>query len=229
MRSHRGNIPDCGRVLNWVSGRSALRAGTVFCIGRNYADHARELGNELPTEPMVFLKTRNSIVGNGAKVRIPNYSEDMHYEAELVLIIGQADSKPVVTGISVGIDFTLRDIQSDIKQKGHPWTKAKNFKGATAISDIYDMDVNEFGVSLDDIGIRLIKNGEVMQDGNTSQMVFPAEKLVDGIEGIYGLELGDLIFTGTPSGVGNVVVGDRLEALISYKGRQLSTLKIDIA
>jgi 2-keto-4-pentenoate hydratase/2-oxohepta-3-ene-1,7-dioic acid hydratase in catechol pathway len=201
--------------LHWQSGQKSYIAGTVFCIGRNYAEHANELGNELPDEPLVFLKSRNTLIGNNSSVKIPEYSDNMHYEAEMVLLIGGDGHNIHLSGIGIGIDFTLRDLQDKIKVKGQPWTKAKNFLGAAAISEFADITDNSDQIDYDSLTVKLEKNGEIMQESRCKHMIFPVFKTINFINENYGLNPGDLIYTGTPAGVGPVKKGDDLKASLS--------------
>ncbi|CAM2961251.1 fumarylacetoacetate hydrolase family protein [Paenibacillus sediminis] len=186
----------------------------VYCVGRNYKLHAAELGNAVPEQPMIFLKPSHAVVSlDGSKLPLPQQQGEVHYEAELVIRIG----KPYESGISVnelvtemafGIDFTLRDVQNVIKQKGHPWTAAKGFKNAAPITEFIPF------TSLDKVkeqDFTLIKNGNEVQRGNVKDMIFSLQEIVDYIAEHYGLGEGDIIFTGTPAGVGPVAEGDRLE------------------
>ncbi|WP_433943722.1 fumarylacetoacetate hydrolase family protein [Paenibacillus sp. SN-8-1] len=185
----------------------------VYCVGRNYRLHAEELGNDVPSEPMIFLKPSHAVVPmDGAIINLPGDKGEVHYEAELVLRI----ARPYVTGISVdelvdvmalGIDFTLRDVQSVLKKKGHPWTAAKGFRSSAPLTPYTAFPgTEEIGLT----SFELIKNGETVQRGNTQDMIFSLQEIVDYIADHYGLDEGDLIFTGTPAGVGPVADGDEL-------------------
>ncbi|GIP21202.1 fumarylacetoacetate hydrolase family protein [Paenibacillus sp. J22TS3] len=192
--------------------RSIVR--NVYCVGRNYRLHAEELGNAVPTEPMIFLKPSHAVVPmDGGVVELPGDRGEIHYEAELVLRI----ARTYVPGISVnelvdvmalGIDFTLRDVQNDLKKKGHPWTAAKGFRNAAPLTPYVAFPGTE------EIGLRyfsLQRNGETVQKGNAGDMIFSLQEIVDYIADHYGLDEGDLIYTGTPAGVGPVSDGDKLE------------------
>lgn len=185
----------------------------VYCVGRNYRLHTEELGNDVPAEPMIFLKPSHAVVPmDGAALILTGGKGEIHYEAELVLRM----ARPYIPGISVdelvdvmalGIDFTLRDVQSVLKKKGHPWTAAKGFRNSAPLTPYTAFPgTEEIGL----ISFELIKNGETVQRGNTQDMIFPLQEIVDYIGEHYGLDEGDLIFTGTPAGVGPVEDGDQL-------------------
>ncbi len=194
----------------------------IICIGRNYADHAKELGNNVPTEPVFFCKPDSAILPKGNPFYIPEWTSDMHYELELVYRIerlGKNISEEFAhryySEVSIGIDFTARDVQEEQKKKGLPWEKAKAFDGSAVIA-------NEFVAieSLKDqsnIGFELFKNGELVQSGHSSDMIFPINKVIAHVSQFMTLKIGDLIYTGTPSGVGPVVPGDVLEGFLEGK------------
>ncbi|MEW9698483.1 fumarylacetoacetate hydrolase family protein [Paenibacillus sp. SI8] len=186
----------------------------IYCVGRNYRAHAAELGNDVPDQPMIFTKPTHALVEiDGGELTLPGDKGEIHYEAELVLHI----AKPYHVGISVdeivdkyalGIDFTLRDVQTVIKKKGQPWLPAKGFLGSAPISAFRPFP----GVAaLQQMNFQLLQNGNVVQDGNSSNMIFDLQTIVDYIAKHYGLGVGDIIYTGTPEGVGPVSNGDRLE------------------
>lgn len=197
----------------------------IVCVGRNYVEHAKELGNEIPTEyPIIFLKPASTVIFSKEKVVHPSYSNNLHYETELVLLIGEniknastiEQAENAIAGYGVGFDMTLRDLQNLAREKGNPWTVAKCFDTSAVLSDFilkkdHHLDLNEV--------ITLKVNGQVRQNCALSQMIFPPSELVKYISTVMGLEKGDLIFTGTPAGVGKVVKGDKLEAEISGIGR----------
>ena len=192
--------------------------GKVVCVGRNYAEHARELGNEIPEKPVVFLKPNTAIIYSDEKIIYPDFSEEMHHEVELVLLVGNklkdADTKKAedaISGYGVGLDMTLRDVQSELKKKGHPWTIAKGFDTSAVLSDfIFKKD---YKLTLNEV-ISLSVNGTIKQRAKLNKMIFAPSKIVEYISSLMTLEEGDLIFTGTPSGVGKVVKGDKLLAEI---------------
>ena len=195
-----------------------IPVGKVVCVGRNYAEHARELGNEIPEKPVVFLKPNTAIIYSDEKIIYPDFSEEMHHEVELVLLIGNklkdADTKKAedaISGFGVGLDMTLRDVQSELKKKGHPWTIAMGFDTSAVLSDfIFKKD---YKLTLNEV-ISLSVNGTIKQRAKLNKMIFAPSKIVEYISSLMTLEEGDLIFTGTPSGVGKVVKGDKLLAEI---------------
>jgi acylpyruvate hydrolase len=191
----------------------------IFAIGRNYAEHIKELNNERPDEPVIFTKPDTAILRNNAPFYYPDFSKDIHYEAELVLRINKEGkhiqeqfSKKYYDAIGIGIDFTARDLQQKAKEKGLPWDIAKGFNGSAPISDKF-IPVSEFK-DLKDINFSLSVNGENRQQGNTSLMLFGFDYIVSYLSKYFTLRTGDLIFTGTPKGVGPVKIGDRLSASI---------------
>lgn len=197
--------------------------GTIYCVGRNYVEHAKELGNEIPKKPVVFIKPPNSFVPTGSKVARPDYSELMHHEVEVVFVIGkdgvninENDALDHISGVGVGIDFTLRDVQNQIKEKGLPWSMAKSFIGAAPVSPL--MNINDFE-NVDDIEFEIKRNGTTTQKGNTKEMINGIRPLIRDISRIFGLRKGDCIFTGTPKGVGPVNSGDKLIATLANKAQ----------
>lgn len=196
--------------------------GKIVCVGRNYAEHAKELGNEIPEKPVVFLKPASSLIYSGGKIVIPSISDDMHHEAELVLLIGKtvknADEKTAsdaITGYAVGLDMTLRDVQGALKKKGHPWTIAKGFDTSAVISDFISKEEHELSLREE---IILAVNSKVRQKAELNTMIFKPAEIVAYISSLMTLEEGDLIYTGTPAGVGKVVSGDKIHAEIAGIG-----------
>lgn len=193
--------------------------GKIVCVGRNYAEHARELGNEIPEKPVVFLKPSTAVIFSGGKIIYPSFSHEMHYETELVLLIDKTikdasleDSSDAIIAYGVGLDMTLRDIQSELKKKGHPWTIAKGFDTSAVLSDFILKE--EYDLTLDE-EILLTVNGEVKQKDKLSLMLFKPVEILQYVSTLMTLEKGDLIFTGTPKGVGKVERGDVLKAEIT--------------
>lgn len=187
-------------------------------IGRNYVDHIKELNNETPGDPIVFLKPDSAILRNNDPFYVPEYSNDVHHEIEIVLRINKVGkyiepkfAHTYFDEICLGIDFTARDLQTKAKEKGLPWTLAKGFNGSAPISPFFQKD--QFG-ELDNLNFSLRINGEIRQQGNTNLMIFPIEKIIPFVSKFMTLKKGDLIFTGTPAGVGPVKVGDHLEGFI---------------
>ncbi len=188
--------------------------GKIVCVGRNYAEHAKELGNEIPEKPVVFLKPASALVYSGEKIIYPTFSKDMHHEIELVLLIGKTiknaninQAEDAIVGYGVGLDMTLRDIQNDLKKKGHPWTIAKCFDTSAVVSDF--ILKSDYKLSLDE-EISLSVNSQIRQKEKLHKMLFKPAEIVEYISFLMTLEEGDLVFTGTPAGVGKVEVGDRL-------------------
>ena len=193
----------------------------IICIGRNYVNHAKELGNQIPSEPLFFLKPETAIQPKGHPFFIPDFSDDIHYEVELVVKIDKIGKNIEETfackyysQVGLGIDFTARDVQDDCKTKGLPWEKAKGFDGAAQISRTF---INKSELDLNDISFRLEKNGEQVQVGNSKDMLFSFDAIIAHISKFYTLKIGDLIYTGTPEGVGKVEEGEILKGFIGDK------------
>jgi 5-carboxymethyl-2-hydroxymuconate isomerase len=196
--------------------------GKIVCVGRNYAEHAKELGNEATDKPVLFLKPPSAVIYSGENIIHPDYGNELHHEVELVLLIGRtvkhasvAESEESIIGYGVGLDMTLRDIQNELKKKGEPWTLAKCFDTSAVLSDFvlkesYKLTLNE--------KISLSVNGQVRQEEFLTKMISTPAKLVSYISSMMTLEIGDLIFTGTPSGVSKVNKGDQLFAKIEGVG-----------
>ena len=191
----------------------------IFAIGRNYADHISELNNERPDEPVIFTKPDTAILRNNAPFYYPDISNDIHYEVELVLRISK-EGKSIeekfahkyYDQIGIGIDFTARDLQQKAKEKGLPWDIAKGFNGSAPISDTF-FPLGHFK-DVNDINFKLELDGEVKQQGNTKLMLFNFDYIISYLSKFFTLKTGDLIFTGTPKGVGPVSLGNRLSAYI---------------
>lgn len=176
----------------------------IYCVGRNYAAHVKEMGGDPNrSEPVIFTKAPEALVENGSEIQYPPNTSDMHYEVELVAAIGPDG----IFGYSVGIDLTRRDLQSVAKSKGAPWSRAKDFAASAPCSDITPID----HVSLDNAHIVLRKNGEIVQHAKLSDMIWSVQDIIAQISGDMDLGPGDLIYTGTPEGVGPCVAGDELE------------------
>lgn len=196
--------------------------GKIVCLARNYAEHARELGNETPAAPVLFMKPASSVIGDGDTVRIPAYSAECHYEVELALVIGKKcrnvsihDAPDFVAGYAVAIDMTLRDVQNQLKAKGLPWEIAKGFDTACPLSDFVPSAAVSDPHAL---GLKLSVNGEIRQNGCTSDMIHRIPQIIAHISGIFTLDPGDVILTGTPAGVGQVRRGDIMTAEIDSVG-----------
>lgn len=191
----------------------------IFCIGRNYVAHAKELNNDVPSSPMVFMKPSTALLQDNKPFYYPSFSNDIHYEVELVLKIkkhGKHIEKQFAhlyyDQIGLGIDFTARDIQSELKKKGHPWEIAKSFDSSAVISTFQSIEELP-----KEIPFTLQKNGELVQDGNSNRMIFDFDTIISYISKRFTLQIGDLIYTGTPAGVGPIQIGDRLEGFIAKK------------
>jgi 2-keto-4-pentenoate hydratase/2-oxohepta-3-ene-1,7-dioic acid hydratase in catechol pathway len=200
----------------------------IICIGRNYADHAKELGNEIPDEPVIFMKPKSALLQPHTPFYYPEFTNELHYECELVLRISkngkyiqERHASNYYNGITVGIDFTARDIQDECKKKGLPWEKAKAFDNSAAIGKFIDISP---ALNKKNINFTFSKNGELVQKGNSGDMIFSFDKLISNISNYFSLNIGDMIFTGTPAGVGECVVGDELEAFLEAD----SMLKIEV-
>ena len=193
----------------------------IFCIGRNYPEHARELSNPLPDKPVFFMKPDTAIVIRNRPFFYPEFSDDIQYEAELVLRISKNGkhihekfAHTYYNEVGLGIDFTARDLQKKCKQKGLPWEIAKGFDQSAPVSKWLQLkDLN----NRYDIGFHLDLNGNSVQKGSSKEMVFNFDQLIVYISGFITLKMGDLIFTGTPAGVGPVKIGDHLEGYIEDK------------
>lgn len=190
----------------------------IFCIGRNYVDHIEELKNEKPDEPVIFLKPDTAMLRRNRPFYIPPFSNNLHHEVELILKIEKVGknisskyASRYYSSVGIGIDFTARDLQDKLKAKGLPWEKAKAFDYSAAFSDTF-LPLSDF--NKEDIPFRLDINGETRQSGNSGQMIFPFDELIVHISKYFSLKTNDLIYTGTPSGVGPVKIGDRLQAFI---------------
>jgi len=204
-------------MLSLPDGR-ALRPGKILCIGRNYAEHVREMGDVAapPAEPVVFLKPTTALVASGAHVVLPRQSDDVHHELELVAVVGtggrhiaEADALSHIAAYALGLDLTARDLQAQSKAAKGPWSIAKGFDTFAPLGPLLAAD------ALGDpqaVEITLTVNGDVRQRGTTADMIFPVARLVAFLSSVFTLEPGDLIYTGTPAGVGPVKDGDRLEA-----------------
>jgi 2-keto-4-pentenoate hydratase/2-oxohepta-3-ene-1,7-dioic acid hydratase in catechol pathway len=192
----------------------------IICIGRNYAKHIEELANERPDNPVVFLKPDSAILAKNMPFFIPAFSNDIHYEVEVLVKINKVgkhiDAKfahKYYSEIGLGIDFTARDIQAQCKEKGLPWEKAKAFDGSAVVGNFYPKEQFE----LDNLQFQLLKNDIVVQDGNTNAMLWKINELIAYVSQFFTLKKGDLIFTGTPAGVGRVAVNDILIGRINDK------------
>lgn len=189
----------------------------IVCIGRNYVEHIQELNNDIPDEPVIFIKPDTALLRNNAPFFIPNFTSDVHHEVELIVKIKKMGkcipaqfSKDYYDEISLGIDFTARDVQSALKAKGLPWEKAKGFDSSAVIAPFISIE----GLNLTDLNFRLEKNGEIVQRGNTQQMIHKIDEIIAHVSQYFTLKIGDYIYTGTPAGVGSVKSTDRLIGFI---------------
>lgn len=203
----------------------------VICIGRNYSDHAKELNNPVPSKPMIFMKPPSALLVNNKPFYYPEFTNDLHYELELVVKmckngrhIQPSYAHKYYEQVALGIDFTARDLQTECKQKGHPWEIAKGFDGSAPISDFISIDK----VNRNTIEFELHKNGTLVQKGNTKDMIFSIDQIIVYISKFFKLQMGDIIYTGTPAGVGPVVIGDKLEGLLHTKDEILPMLSVEI-
>jgi len=201
----------------------------IICIGRNYSAHISELKNEKPTEPVIFLKPDTSILLKKQPFFIPDFSNDVHYEVEVLVKINRVGkyieeqyAHKYYNEIGLGIDFTARDLQQKLKDKGLPWEKAKGFDGAAVIGENW-IDKNSIP-NLNNINFSLLKNNEPVQTGNTSDMLWKIDEIISYVSKYFTLKIGDIIFTGTPEGVGKVEVNDVLTGLIEDK--QLFSIQV---
>lgn len=200
----------------------------IFCIGRNYAEHARELQNEIPAKPVIFMKPMTALLRDNADFYIPDFTNEVHHEVEIVLRIGKNGkhiaekfAENYIDGIGLGIDFTARDVQNELKKSGLPWEIAKAFDCSAVIGNTFFAN-NE--LNKNEINIELKKNGNTVQKGVSSDMIFSFAKIIAFISQYFTLNKGDLIYTGTPAGVGSVAVGDTLEGYLN--GQKMFETKI---
>ncbi|GAC1420517.1 MAG: fumarylacetoacetate hydrolase family protein [Flavisolibacter sp.] len=190
----------------------------IFCVGRNYSEHAKELGNDIPDEPVIFMKPKSALLQAHTPFYYPEFTNELHYECELVLrvskngkYIQEKFANKYYDAVTTGIDFTARDIQNELKAKGLPWEKAKAWDNSAAIgkwinfSELKNKKEIQFG---------LYKNKELVQKGNSKDMIYDFDYLVSYISNFFSVNIGDLVFTGTPKGVGEIVVGDEIEGFI---------------
>ncbi len=200
----------------------------IICIGRNYAEHAKELNNPLPKEPVFFLKPDTCLIQKNQPFFYPDFSNEIHFETEIVVRINKIGkhiqrkfAHTYYSEIGIGIDFTARDLQQKCKEKGLPWEIAKAFDNAAPISKF--VDISKFD-NIQNINFHLDINGKTVQNGNTADMIFKVDEIIEYVSKFITLKIGDLIFTGTPAGVGPVKIGDKLEAFIEDD----FLLKVDI-
>ena len=191
----------------------------IICIGRNYVDHIKELSNQKPLNPVVFLKPDSSVIAKNQNFIIPSFSNEIHHEVELVIKINKVGkhidksfSHKYYDEIGLGIDFTARDIQNNLKEKGHPWEKSKAFDNSCMVGNFLKKEKLE---DISKIEFSLKKNNEIVQSGCSNDMLWKIDELISYVSQYFTLKIGDLIFTGTPSGISKVESGDILEGYIS--------------
>ena len=199
----------------------------IICIGRNYTKHIEELDNEKPKEPVIFMKPDSAVLLKNNPFIIPPFSEDIHYEVEILVkinrigkFIEQKYAHKYYDEIGLGIDFTARDLQSRLKEKGLPWEKAKAFDGSAVIGKFYTKDTFD----LENIKFQLYQNDELVQDGESSHMLWKIDELIAYVSQYFTLKIGDVIFTGTPAGVGQVQPNDELRGIL--EGKEMFQIKV---
>jgi 2-keto-4-pentenoate hydratase/2-oxohepta-3-ene-1,7-dioic acid hydratase in catechol pathway len=193
----------------------------ILAIGQNYAEHNKELNNAIPKEPVVFMKPDSALLKNNKPFFIPDFSQELHYETELIIKFNRLgkniDAKfaqRYFTEIGLGVDFTARDLQRRLKAEGKPWEISKAFDNSAVIGNF--LPVSELG-DIQNIQFRMDLNGQTVQNGNSADMIFPINELISYVSRFFTIKIGDILFTGTPAGVGKVAIGDRLEGYISDK------------
>lgn len=213
--------------------KEKISVSKILCVGANYSDHIAEMNPgkplELPKEPVIFMKPPSAIIHDGGSILYPNVNSEMHHEVELIVVIGKdgknikaADADEYVLGYGVGLDMTLRDIQAEAKKKGRPWTIAKGFDTSAVLSEI--VLKNETG-DVNDLPLKLSINEKTRQEGHTSNMIFKVSDIIAYLSGFFSLCRGDVIYTGTPKGVGPVQVGDTLKAELGEYAEVSVTVK----
>ncbi|MBB4806269.1 2-keto-4-pentenoate hydratase/2-oxohepta-3-ene-1,7-dioic acid hydratase in catechol pathway [Chryseobacterium defluvii] len=191
----------------------------IICIGRNYSEHAKELGNEIPESPVIFMKPDTAVL-KGNDFYIPEFSNDVHYELEVVVKVSKGgkyiqknSAHKHYDEIGLGIDFTARDLQNELKSKSLPWELAKGFDGSAVVGSFFKKE----NYDLHNLTFSLLKNKDIVQDGNTKDMIFTFDDIIAFVSQYFTLRVGDLIFTGTPKGVGKVEENDILEAFLDHE------------
>ncbi len=220
-------------TAHFIGSDEVLEVRKIFCIGRNYAEHAKEMKAAVPEAPIFFLKPTTAIIGNGGTIQKPAISNDLHHEVEMTVLIGRGgaqirkdDALSHVAGYGIGLDMTLRDIQSEAKKKGLPWTLAKGFDTSAPLSAFVPAGQVQDPHNL---GVRLDVNGLTRQSSNTKNFIFKVEELIAYISQFFTFERGDVIYTGTPDGVARTSSGDQLEAqLLSPGNTVLASLSVKV-
>lgn len=194
--------------------------GKIVCVGRNYAAHAAELNNPIPTEPILFIKPASAACDFAQPFAIPQNRGSVHHETELAILIGASlknadadNARAAIAGVGIALDLTLRDVQDKLKQEGQPWERAKAFDGAYPVSEF----IAPHNIDLQNLSLQLYRNDKLQQDGNTAQMLFRVIDLIVEISKTFSLQAGDIVSTGTPAGVGPLQSRDRLTALLGSK------------
>jgi 2-keto-4-pentenoate hydratase/2-oxohepta-3-ene-1,7-dioic acid hydratase in catechol pathway len=200
----------------------------IICVGRNYAEHAKELNNDVPTSPVIFMKPKSALLLPEKPLYYPEFTDDLQYECELVVrinkngkFIQEKFAKKYYSEVSLGIDFTARDLQRDLQKKGLPWEIAKAFDGSAAVGNFVNLTPE---MEIQKMNFQLKLNDETVQDGKTSDMIFHVDKIIAYVSRFFALNIGDLVFTGTPSGVGPVNGGDKLEGYL--EGNKVLTVEV---
>ncbi|MGV7221732.1 MAG: fumarylacetoacetate hydrolase family protein [Nitrospinales bacterium] len=188
----------------------------IFCIGKNYGEHVEELGGSLPEEPVVFMKPVSSLVASGQSLKYPRYGSELHHEVEVILLIGkegqnisEEEAYSYISGVTIGLDLTLRDIQKKLKKSGLPWELSKSFEQSAPIGKFKPYDSKS--LDLENLSFTCHVNNSLKQDGNSRDMIFPIKKIIQTLSGWWTLQPGDIIYTGTPSGVGPLLPGDEIK------------------
>lgn len=209
--------------MNLCLGTEQVAPCRVFCVGMNYVEHIRELKNEIPASPVIFMKPATSLVPAGGTIAFPTHGTELHYETELVVLIGREgrprttqEARAAIGGLSLGLDMTLRDVQQALRPSGKPWELCKAFEGSAPVGHFVPLTPS---LDLTDLSFSGSVNGLVRQQGNTSDLVFSITTLIQYLSEIWVLRPGDLVYTGTPVGVGPVKKGDRLAVEAPWCGR----------
>ena len=203
----------------------------IICIGRNYADHAKELNNPVPERPIIFMKPPTALLVNDKPLYYPKFTKDLHYECEVVLKICKNGryvqpefASSYFDQVGLGIDFTARDLQSELKKKGHPWEIAKGFDHSAVLGQM----VPKEEVAVENIEFKLMKNGIPVQHGFTKEMLFTFEHIICYVSQFFKLHIGDYIFTGTPQGVGPVTIGDKFEGILTTNAGEKTLFETEV-
>ncbi|MFA6457140.1 MAG: fumarylacetoacetate hydrolase family protein [Bacteroidota bacterium] len=217
------------KTATLLPSNTTLRINNIYCVGKNYADHAKEMGGDIPKEPIIFLKPTSAVIQNGEPIVIPDYSRNVHHEIELTVLIGKKgkhipriEAMTYVAGYGVGLDMTMRDRQTEAKKAGNPWAIAKGFDTSAPLSPFVSASSVQDPHNLE---IRLTVNGNERQHSNTRHMIFRIDVLIEFLSSLFTLEEGDVIYTGTPEGVGQVVSGDVLIGEIPGIGKIQHTVR----